>query len=293
MPYNSGFTSLGRIAIPDGTALAPNSAFSSEASLGFWRSGGSSLALSYGTLDLSSSALSSGGTIILAQQGDAVRFVGGTAHRINWGQIGAAAPTLTSYSAGVKIVLYDSVDAGNVGYTQGIEANTMYFTLTNANAGNAFKWYASTTEIGRLVAPGSLVLPQSSFVSVGSAVTPGYGFSSETSLGFYRSGISTIAISKGTLDLTAGGAVTSIASLTIKSGANNTCGTAVLGSNGSVNVANTYVKTGDLIFLTDQTPGGTLGDLEILGIRNSSGFTVASTSITDTSTVAWLIVRPG
>ncbi len=87
--------------------------------------------------------------------------------------------------------------------------------------------------------------------------------------------------------------MTSLASITVKSGANNSCGTAVLGSNGSVNVANTYVKTGDLIFLTDQTPGGTLGDLELGGIRNSSGFTIQSTSITDTSTVGWLIIRPG
>src|SRR5207302_1681197 len=81
---------------------------------------------------------------------------------------------------------------------------------------------------------------------------------------------SSLALSYGTFDLTAGGAVTSIASLKIKSGANNSCGTAVLGSNGSVNVANTYVAAGDLIFLTDQTPGGTLGDLELGGIHAGS-----------------------
>src|SRR2546425_6896786 len=101
-----------------------------------------------------------------------------------------------------------------------------------------------------------------------------------------------MALSFGTIDLTGSGAMTSIASLKIKSGTNNSCGTAVLGSNGSVNVANTYVATGDLIFLTDQTPGGTLGDLEMTGIRAGSGFTIASTGVTDTSTVAWLIIRP-
>ena len=59
-----------------------------------------------------------------------------------------------------------------------------------------------------------------------------------------------------------------------------------------MNVATTYVAAGDLIFLTDQTAGGTLGDIELGGIRAGSGFTILSTSITDTSTVAWLIVRP-
>jgi hypothetical protein len=130
-------------------------------------------------------------------------------------------------------------------------------------------------------------------INSGGALTPSIGFTSEQSLGFYRSGNSTAVLSYGTLDLTGGGAVTSIASLTIKSGANNTCGSAALGSNGSVNVANSYVKTGDLIFLTDISPGGTIGTLEMAGIRNSSGFTIASTNVADTSTVAWLIVRPG
>src|SRR5205085_12234266 len=117
-----------------------------------------------------------------------------------------------------------------------------------------------------------------------------FGFTSDLSLGFIRSAASTVKLSFGTFDVTAG--VASLSSIRVKSGTNNSCGTAVLGSNGSVNVANTYVKTGDLIFLTDQTPGGTLGDLEVGGIRDSSGFTIQSTSLTDTSTVGYLIIRP-
>jgi len=68
-------------------------------------------------------------------------------------------------------------------------------------------------------------------------------------------------------------------------------GTSVLGSNGSVNVANTFVKTGDLILLTNVAPAGTAGILQMTGIRDSSGFTIASTNVADTSTVAWMITR--
>ncbi len=134
-----------------------------------------------------------------------------------------------------------------------------------------------------------------SFASItagaGTALAPTFNFSSETSIGWYRSTTSTVALSYGTVDFTASGAVASLASITVKSGANNSCGTAVL-SVGSIHVANTYVKAGDLIFLTDQTGGGTLGTLEINGITSSSGFTITSTNVADTSTVGWLIIHP-
>jgi hypothetical protein len=57
MPFNSGFTSLGVIGYTDGSAVAPSSAYSSEASLGFYRSGVSTVAMSYGTVNLASNAV--------------------------------------------------------------------------------------------------------------------------------------------------------------------------------------------------------------------------------------------
>lgn len=235
MPYNSGFTALTPIANADGSALAPGSAFSSEISLGWYRSAASTVALSYGTLSLPS--------ICMVPVTGLYKIGNGAGN-------GAGAFRIGGSPQAVEVVL----------------ADVSNYTWLRSGA-----YYVGIA---------------------GSATAPEFS-SSEKSLGWYASGSSTMKLSYGTLDLTGSGAVTSIASLTIKSGSNNACGTAILGSNGSVNVANTYVKTGDLIFLTDQTPGGTLGDLEILGIRNSSGFTIGSTSITDTSTVAWLIVRPG
>lgn len=50
MTFLSGFTALDAIANADGSALAPGSAFSSEVSLGWYRSAGSTVALSYGTI---------------------------------------------------------------------------------------------------------------------------------------------------------------------------------------------------------------------------------------------------
>lgn len=49
------------------------------------------------------------------------------------------------------------------------------------------------------------MMPDNSFSrrTDGSALLPGHAFSSETSLGWYRSGVSTIALSYGTINLTA------------------------------------------------------------------------------------------
>jgi hypothetical protein len=114
--------------------------------------------------------------------------------------VGAAAPTVGSYSAGVKSVFFDSIDGGsNVGYTQGIEGGTMYFTVTNGTVGNKFKFYFGTLGMGELTSPGHWRILGSSFVTLGSATTPSYGWSSESSLGFYRSGVSTIGLTFGAL----------------------------------------------------------------------------------------------
>ena len=77
----------------------------------------------------------------------------------------------------------------------------------------------------------------------------------------------------------------------IKEGANARMGVATLVA-GAVTVANTSVTTTSRIFLTSQEDGGTPGWLRVSARVDATSFTITSSSGTDTSTVAYLIVEP-
>lgn len=78
--------------------------------------------------------------------------------------------------------------------------------------------------------------------------------------------------------------------LQVRTGTNSKIGTAVL-SGGTVTVANTSVTANSRIFVTSQTDGGTVGFLRVSAKTNATSFVITSSSILDTSTVAWMIVE--
>jgi hypothetical protein len=78
--------------------------------------------------------------------------------------------------------------------------------------------------------------------------------------------------------------------LRIKEGTNASMGVATLAA-GTVTVNNTRVTANSRIFLTVHTPGGTQGFLSH-SISAATSFTINSTSVTETSTVNWLIIEP-
>lgn len=78
--------------------------------------------------------------------------------------------------------------------------------------------------------------------------------------------------------------------LQIKHGSNCKLGTSTL-SAGSVTVANTAVTANSIIFLTVQASGGTMGFLSVGTKTVGTSFVINSSSSTDTSTVAWMIVE--
>lgn len=80
--------------------------------------------------------------------------------------------------------------------------------------------------------------------------------------------------------------------LAVKEGANARMGVATLVA-GTVTVANTSVTATTRIMLTPQTGGGTPGFLRISARTAGTNFTITSSSGTDTSTVAWLLLEPG
>jgi len=69
-------------------------------------------------------------------------------------------------------------------------------------------------------------------------------------------------------------------------------GVATLNGTTGVVVSTGAAKTTSRIFLTTQTPGGTVGTPIVVSRVNNTSFTIRSTAAGDTSTVAWLIMDP-
>jgi hypothetical protein len=80
-------------------------------------------------------------------------------------------------------------------------------------------------------------------------------------------------------------------SIKVKEGANAKMGVATLVT-GAATVNTSAVTATSRIFLTVQTAGGTQGFLRISARNAGVSFTITSTSASETSTVAWLIVEP-
>lgn len=78
--------------------------------------------------------------------------------------------------------------------------------------------------------------------------------------------------------------------LRIKEGANGRLGSATL-SAGTVTVANTSVTTNTRVFVGMKTPGGTVGAPFVSAITAGTGFTIKSTSSTDTSVVEFVLIE--
>lgn len=78
--------------------------------------------------------------------------------------------------------------------------------------------------------------------------------------------------------------------LQVKTGTNGKIGTATL-VGGTATVANTSVTANSRIFLTSNTDGGTPGWLRVSAKSVGTNFVITSSSGTDTSTVAWIIVE--
>jgi hypothetical protein len=79
--------------------------------------------------------------------------------------------------------------------------------------------------------------------------------------------------------------------LAVKEGANARMGVSTL-VGGTVTVANTSVTATTRIQLTTQTLGGTIGVQYISARVVGTSFTITSSSVVDTSTVAWFMTEP-
>lgn len=78
--------------------------------------------------------------------------------------------------------------------------------------------------------------------------------------------------------------------LQVKTGTNSKIGRAVL-VGGVILVTNTSITANSQIFLTSQIDGGTVGSLRVSSRVVGTSFTISSSNVLDTSTVAWMIVE--
>ena len=79
--------------------------------------------------------------------------------------------------------------------------------------------------------------------------------------------------------------------ISVEDGADKRMGLATL-VGGTVTGSNTTVTANTRIFTSRQTAGGTLGHLSIGTVVANTSFVINSSSATDTSVVAWLLIEP-
>lgn len=97
----------------------------------------------------------------------------------------------------------------------------------------------------------------------------------------------TLTVTGGFVDITTNGG-----GLKVKEGANSKQGLTPLVA-GTVTIANANVTANSRIFLTSNADGGTPGFLRVTAIVAGVSFTITSSNVADTSSVAWEIFEPG
>jgi Chaperone of endosialidase len=91
-----------------------------------------------------------------AGQAAFISAIGTSQNAFALGNAGVQAPTFTNRSAGTKFLLWNELSATNSDFALGIENNYLWNSVPRNTAG--FKWYAGTTEIGRLSGNGTFQL---------------------------------------------------------------------------------------------------------------------------------------
>ncbi|QEH43306.1 pyocin knob domain-containing protein [Chitinophaga sp. XS-30] len=81
-----------------------------------------------------------------------------TSNHIQFNNVGVAAPSFTTLSAGTKIVMYPSLSTTAVDYAQGMESSHQWYSIPQNAANYGFKWYGGTTQIARLDGTGILTV---------------------------------------------------------------------------------------------------------------------------------------
>lgn len=192
-----------------------------------------------------------------------------------------AQTTLHRHSTVLEPVILAARSNSNTDSHSDVTGGMNLFTIYGAGwAGSNYKLFGSISlaasssgSISNTSAPGKLVL----------ALTPNSSVSPATVMTIESNGQMSLS---GSLDLINAGS-----GIKIKEGSNAKMGSVAL-VGGSAVVSTTAVAATSRIFLTSQVDGGTPGFLRVSTRSAGTSFTITSSSGTDTSTVAWMIVDP-
>jgi hypothetical protein len=176
-----------------------------------------------------------------------------------------------------------------------------FYSLVSNSAG-----IATWLSLGGSTTPSVAALSVAGAATVGSLVTSsatlgttltqntwsGTGSNANINLVATPKGTGTFNVSTGNIAALNGNVTMGTAGngLVIKEGANARMGTSAAMTAGSIVITNSSVTANTVIFLSPATTGGTQGALS--SVPNPGvGFTINSSSATDTSTVNWLLIE--
>lgn len=220
--------SYGQFQVPAGSAIQPPLAFSSESSLGWYRSGASSMALSYGSFRMPADSE----MLFVPTSGGPMRL---------WTPGGLA---------------YFSVNRKPVTFGQDNTALASWLLQinTNAGSGDAILW-SHTSAAGASNTRWSLSSAGQQAVGEGVATNPSYQFVSEASLGWYRSGVSTMALSYGTLNVNQARTVSmrtlAASAITVSAANTNVAVNEVVFTVGGASGASLAIHSGGTVYIFD------------------------------------------
>jgi hypothetical protein len=102
---------------------------------------------SVGTTFTANSTVVNAASVSIYGSGAALNLTNTTSGYIKFGGVGSSglgAPTLTSYSAGVRAVLFDNISASVAGFSIGIESGAMWYGVSDTT--HRHNWYAGITQ---------------------------------------------------------------------------------------------------------------------------------------------------
>lgn len=116
---------------------------------------------STGTLTLNNATVTTPGQVIITRAGSAttgdgqIFLNGSTSNRIDWNTDGTGGPSLTTRSAGTKLVLYPALSGSSVDYAIGIDSATLWSSVAENNSSFNFKWFGGDIVVANLSGTGN------------------------------------------------------------------------------------------------------------------------------------------
>lgn len=188
-------------------------------------------------------------------------------------QLSAKAPTASPAFTGVVAVPAGGSDSAPT-YTFTGDTNTGFYQ----SAADTMRWVVGGNHVASV---STTLYTINQVLKVTNAILGnGYDLGADSSEAFYRAWLD-----NGITLRQAG------ANISIKEGSNASMGVATL-SGGTVTVNTNKATSSGRIFLTHQNNSGTVGFVTVSSRSAGTSFTITSSSATDTSDIAWIIVEP-